>query len=256
MNNKCSIFAILILAAILMAYTESRTITGTVTDQGGQPLAGVSVNFKGGSARTATDINGNYKITPDHPEGVLVFMFPGFKKVEEKISEKTIINVIMTQEPVVMDEMVVAAYGSKKERAPKSCDMAAPASGGVNSGQQFQQYSNDFNTEGYASVNETGYKNVKNNPLSTFSIDVDNASYSNIRRFINMGEIPPADAVRTSTIIRSLRVSIHSLFHPNLPYVRGIRGTGCCMSDFRGKALINRPFRLQILSFLLMSPVR
>ena len=50
-------------------------------------------------------------------------------------------------------------------------------------------------------MNENGYKNVKNNPLSTFSIDVDNASYSNIRRFINSGSLPPADAVRIEEMI-------------------------------------------------------
>ena len=50
-------------------------------------------------------------------------------------------------------------------------------------------------------VNENGYKNVNKDPLSTFSIDVDNASYSNIRRFINMGEMPPADAVRVEEMI-------------------------------------------------------
>ena len=50
-------------------------------------------------------------------------------------------------------------------------------------------------------MNENGFKNVKNNPLSTFSIDVDNASYSNIRRFINNGELPPADAVRIEEMI-------------------------------------------------------
>jgi Ca-activated chloride channel family protein len=59
----------------------------------------------------------------------------------------------------------------------------------------------NFNTEGYAAVNENGYKDVRSNPLSTFSIDVDNASYSNIRRFINLGELPPADAVRIEEMI-------------------------------------------------------
>jgi Ca-activated chloride channel family protein len=74
-------------------------------------------------------------------------------------------------------------------------------SAGFNSGQSVQRFNNNFNTEGYASVNENGYKNVKSDPLSTFSIDVDNASYSNIRRFINMGEIPPPDAVRVEEMI-------------------------------------------------------
>jgi Ca-activated chloride channel family protein len=85
--------------------------------------------------------------------------------------------------------------------ASKSVAMAAPSA--MNSGAQmsFQRYNGNFNTEGYASVNENGFKNVMINPLSTFSIDVDNASYSNIRRFINMGELPPADAVRIEEMV-------------------------------------------------------
>jgi Ca-activated chloride channel family protein len=71
--------------------------------------------------------------------------------------------------------------------------------------QYFQRYNPEFNTEGYASVNENGFRNVKNSPLSTFSIDVDNASYSNIRRFINQGQLPPADAVRIEEMINYFR---------------------------------------------------
>ena len=48
-------------------------------------------------------------------------------------------------------EMVVTAFGSKRERESKSYDMAAPMSAGVNSQQSFQRYNNNFNTEGYAS---------------------------------------------------------------------------------------------------------
>ncbi|HOP00370.1 MAG TPA: VWA domain-containing protein, partial [Bacteroidales bacterium] len=69
----------------------------------------------------------------------------------------------------------------------------------------FRRYNNNYNTEGYAPVNENGYRNVRNNPLSTFSIDVDNASYSNIRRFINSGSLPPADAVRIEEMINYFR---------------------------------------------------
>ena len=44
-------------------------------------------------------------------------------------------------------------------------------------------------------------KSVADAPLSTFSIDVDPASYSNMRRFINRGELPPADAIRTEELV-------------------------------------------------------
>ncbi len=70
---------------------------------------------------------------------------------------------------------------------------------------EFNRYNSNFNTEGYAAVNENGFRSVKANPLSTFSIDVDNASYSNIRRFINSGQLPPADAVRIEEMINYFR---------------------------------------------------
>ena len=103
---------------------------------------------------------------------------------------------------LALQEMVVAGYGSKQRYGFKiSIRWRHLHAAGYRSQRSFQRYNNNFNTEGYASVNENGFKNVKNNPLSTFSIDVDNASYSNIRRFINMGELPPADAVRIEEMI-------------------------------------------------------
>ncbi|TND07430.1 MAG: hypothetical protein FD123_3280 [Bacteroidetes bacterium] len=57
------------------------------------------------------------------------------------------------------------------------------------------------NTEEYAKLKENEYKSVANAPLSTFSIDVDKASYSNVRRFISEGSLPPAEAVRVEEMI-------------------------------------------------------
>ncbi|MGZ6539767.1 MAG: vWA domain-containing protein, partial [Bacteroidia bacterium] len=59
----------------------------------------------------------------------------------------------------------------------------------------------DFNTEEYGKINDNEFKEAKRNPLSTFSIDVDRASYSNVRRFITQGSLPPADAVRVEEMI-------------------------------------------------------
>ena len=58
-----------------------------------------------------------------------------------------------------------------------------------------------FNTEEYKKIDENEFLAVANNPLSTFSIDVDTASYSNVRRFINDGVLPPKDAVRIEEMI-------------------------------------------------------
>lgn len=59
----------------------------------------------------------------------------------------------------------------------------------------------NFNTEGYDHIVENPFLKVTDNPLSTFSIDVDAASYSNVRRFINNGQLPPAGAVRIEEMI-------------------------------------------------------
>jgi Ca-activated chloride channel family protein len=59
----------------------------------------------------------------------------------------------------------------------------------------------DFNTEAYAAVEETGFVRAADSPLSTFSIDVDTASYSNVRRFLSQGQLPPEGAVRIEELI-------------------------------------------------------
>ena len=189
----------MILSAGMIAFAEFRTITGNVTDARGNTLAGVKVSVKGAPTGTITDLKGNYQITINNQDKVLVFSFIGYLTVEKKIGDKNTINVTMNPEIVVSEEMRAADYGTKRDMASKSAPMT---SGVINeSVQAFRRYNHNFNTEGYASINENGYKNVKSNPLSTFSIDVDNASYSNIRRFINNGQLPPADAVRIEEMI-------------------------------------------------------
>ena len=59
----------------------------------------------------------------------------------------------------------------------------------------------EHNTEEYNVINENEYKSVAENPLSTFSIDVDTASYANLRRYLNGSELPPKDAVRIEEMI-------------------------------------------------------
>ena len=59
----------------------------------------------------------------------------------------------------------------------------------------------EFDREGYNRIYDNSYQRASNNPLSTFGIDVDTASYSNIRRFINSGVMPPKDAVRLEELI-------------------------------------------------------
>jgi Ca-activated chloride channel family protein len=76
-----------------------------------------------------------------------------------------------------------------------------PASGGLEQAEPPSRYRQDFNTATYDKVEENPFLPAANNPLSTFSIDVDTASYSNVRRFINSGSLPPKDAVRVEEMI-------------------------------------------------------
>ncbi|HVU26010.1 MAG TPA: von Willebrand factor type A domain-containing protein [Opitutus sp.] len=59
----------------------------------------------------------------------------------------------------------------------------------------------EFNTEAYAYRAENGFLSAEENPLSTFSADVDTASYANVRRFLENGQRPPADAVRIEELV-------------------------------------------------------
>jgi len=65
----------------------------------------------------------------------------------------------------------------------------------------------EFNTEAYDRIEENRFRRVSDDPLSTFSIDVDTASYANVRRFLNQGQLPPADAVRIEELINYFRFS-------------------------------------------------
>jgi len=62
-------------------------------------------------------------------------------------------------------------------------------------------FDSNFNTEAYDLIDETDFRSPLVAPLSTFSIDVDTASYANVRRFLNQGQLPPADAVRIEEMI-------------------------------------------------------
>jgi len=102
---------------------------------------------------------------------------------------------ITKDEASVSYEKITTAYKTKKHRIANN----ATYSGAYYAPQSIKQ--DNWNTESYAHISENDFKNVNANPLSTFSIDVDAASYSNMRRFVNNGQIPPADAVRVEEML-------------------------------------------------------
>ena len=203
--KKIIILSILLISILTVQAANTIWVSGIVTDDQGQAMPGVSIVETGTSNGTVSDMNGFYKILVN-ADGTLTFSFVGFEYKTVPVNGNTQINVIMVPANVELTEVVAVGYGVQKKSA-----LTGAVSGISTRNRIFsfakQSYAKegmkrpDWNTENYSSINENGYKDVFANPLSTFSIDVDNASYSNVRRFLNMGQMPPIDAVRIEEMI-------------------------------------------------------
>jgi len=94
---------------------QQKTVTGKVTDKNGETLAGVSVSVKGTTNGTLTDVDGNYKITNVPEKSTLEFTFLGTKTVEIAVGSRSEINVVMTEDIVMLNEIVAVGYGTMKK---------------------------------------------------------------------------------------------------------------------------------------------
>lgn len=92
-------------------------VTGTVVDVTGEPLIGVNIWLKNSSVGAVTDIDGKYSIKIDGVGGVLTFSYMGMKSVDVAISNQSTINVTMTTDDEVLDEVVVVGYGRQKKES-------------------------------------------------------------------------------------------------------------------------------------------
>jgi hypothetical protein len=105
----------LIIAAIFMASAvwAQESVTGTVTDIGGEPLPGVAIVIQGTATGTATNIDG--KFTVEVPSNaILEFSFVGMRKVTEPVNGRNTINVTMQPDAIGLEEVVAVGYGVQK----------------------------------------------------------------------------------------------------------------------------------------------
>lgn len=196
---------------------QGRTVTGKVTDvDTNSPLPGVNIVVKGTTDGTVTDVEGKYLLKVNDYD-ILIFSYIGYVTEEVNTGKKTEINVTLSAEVKALEEIVVTGYAPQKKRDVtgsittisgnrKSYSKAeinsVPGVSINGSGTPgYDQVYMDFNTEGYSTIHENEFKKPIDAPYSTFSIDVDAASYSNLRRFINNGTRPPIDAVRIEEMI-------------------------------------------------------
>ncbi|MEJ1239181.1 von Willebrand factor type A domain-containing protein [Chryseolinea sp. T2] len=204
-NTGWIMMLVLVVSSAFTTAPQTRTITGRVVDSDGTTgMPGINVTVKKTTIGTATDAHGNYQINV--PLGsTLVFSFVGYQTIEVKTESKTVINVTMTPDNVSLNEVVVISKGHSRRDLMKS---QAPA--GVMESYPTMSYEAEdryteqvivHNTEEYDAIHEIGFRDATKNPLSTFSIDVDAASYANMRRYINNGQTPPKDAVRIEELV-------------------------------------------------------
>ena len=97
-----------------MVFSQSKTITGSVTDDVGLPIPGVSILVKNTkNLGVATDFDGNFNITiPFNQTKILVFSYLGYTTQEVNVSKTTNVNLIMIPDQTQLDEVVVIGYGT------------------------------------------------------------------------------------------------------------------------------------------------
>ncbi len=94
---------------------QNITCSGTVSDEGGEPIPGVSVIVKGTAIGTITDIDGNYTLSDVSDDAILVFSFIGMRNKEVAINGQIKINVTLEQDMIGLDEVVAVGYGVTKK---------------------------------------------------------------------------------------------------------------------------------------------
>ena len=183
------------------------TVQGTVREAGlgGGPLAGAIVTIEGTALRTLTDRNGGFAIAAVPVGRARVGVaYVGF------ISQTREVDVRAGR--AARADFTLIPVGSPRHEA-RDDRAAAPVAAGemlrkssvAQSQLSSRRYLDRFNTEEYGHRDENQWQSPRRQPLSTFSIDVDAASYGNVRRFLREGNLPPKDAVRVEEMINYFR---------------------------------------------------
>ena len=99
------------------ALAQNRTVSGKVTaSETGETLPGVNVLVKGTSTGTVTDVDGNYRISVNSENSVIVFSFIGYETLEEAVGNRSAINVALAASVEQLSEVVVTSFGIEREK--------------------------------------------------------------------------------------------------------------------------------------------
>jgi len=210
-----------LIAPTTLAVVETGSIAGHVRDATtSKPIVGANVVVVGTSLSTVTDGNGHYVIA-NVPVGTYTVLarFIGYASGEKKGIRVTanaiaVADLTIASSPIALQGVVVTGlYGARAANGVVRVRGAAAASradalyvvdgvGVYDSSESWRYQRQPGNREQYDEIVENSFIAVAADPLSTFSIDVDRASYSNMRRFIMQdGQLPPRDAVRIEELV-------------------------------------------------------
>lgn len=203
-----------LLALILLVRVEASTgkkITGLITD-GKNPIPGAFILANKSKAKTTSDKNGTFNLEVGATDTELLVSYLGYKTQKVKLAAKNHYKILLIEDTQALQEVQVVGYASPKKAmitASSVAQLSEPYLSGKASGIAIRGYNSNnptpsipyANDESYAKTQENFFHKTTKDPLSTFSIDVDAAAYSNVRRFINNGNLPPADAVRIEEMI-------------------------------------------------------
>lgn len=197
----------------LSVSAQEIVVKGKVSDaQDKSPLIGATVMEKNSKNGVITDANGEFNIKTREGK-ILQIHYVGYKPKEVKVKGERM-DIYLEPDLVLLEEEIVVGYG-KHSKLRNITGAVTSLFQGRASGVHTQgrvQYDmvvspmypfigREANTEEYESLKENRFLSAVKQPLSTFSLDVDAASYGNIRRMINQGQMPPKDAVRVEEMI-------------------------------------------------------
>lgn len=179
-----AIFAVLGALAISMIQRETGPVVKTRKERSSLPLS-------------------NSETTVDAEPAPSVDMYVAQEPVEPQATAAPNTLPAFVEEKENASRGAAGKYANAPAPPPFLAGIARPkvAAGELTESELPSRYRQDFNTATYDKVEENPFLSAATNPLSTFSIDVDTASYSNVRRFINNGSLPPKDAVRVEEMI-------------------------------------------------------
>lgn len=112
--KTCMFLLMAFLMCSFNGYAQESTVSGVVSDTNGDALPGVSILVKGTNSGIITNVDGRYSLSV-RSNAILVFSYVGMKTIEENVNNRRTINVTLSDDNELLDEVVVVGYGTQKK---------------------------------------------------------------------------------------------------------------------------------------------